>query len=85
MHSTGAVTYRKRPDTFLNHVTPQNIELRRGILVPKSKRKNRARNDRSLRRNTEDAMETEYDLLRMAVEQKRSQAWLQEIDSLGTV
>ena len=81
IHSTGAVTYRKDDDTITNHVKPENIATRKGILVPLTQRKKlrRKAKDLKLRRTTEDAISTMYDYARMQNEQKKTNGWLQEI------
>ena len=82
IHSTGAVTYRKDDDTITNHVKPENIAPRNGILVPLTLRKKvrRKAKDLKLRRTTEDAIDTVYDYARMQNEQKKTHAWLRKID-----
>ena len=82
IHSTGAVTYRKDDETVTNHVLPQNIAIRKGIVIPTStiKQLPRKAKDLEMRRNTEDCIVTEYNYLLMQNEQKKTKSWLREIN-----
>ena len=85
MHSSGAVTYRKRPNTTMNHVVPKIILRRIGLLIPESCRKKiqRKKKDLVLRATTEDAVKIKYDYITMQREQARSENWLTKIENMS--
>ena len=76
-----AFTYTKATDKLINNIIPTNILTGAGILVPKSIIKNLSRGDRTVRRETKDAIEPDYEYEKMRAQEKKKNKLLKKLQN----